>query len=81
VTDDRSRTEGRWNVAEVMIDVTGLGIAGADVPLLDRVLTGLRGDTDAPGEDVISRAPLLPSRASGRRLSGAGKSPFPHPAA
>jgi hypothetical protein len=34
-------------VAEVMFDATALGIARADVPLLDRVLTGLRGDTDA----------------------------------
>jgi hypothetical protein len=34
-------------VAEVMIDTTGLGIVRADVPLLERVLTGLRGDADA----------------------------------
>jgi hypothetical protein len=47
VTDDRRRTEGRWNVAEVMIDMTGLGTVRADVPLLNRVLTGLRGDMNA----------------------------------
>jgi hypothetical protein len=47
VTDDRARTEGRWNVAEVMTDMTGLGIVRADMPLLDRVLTALRGDRDA----------------------------------
>ena len=29
-------------MAEVMIDMTGLGIVRADVPLLDRVLTALR---------------------------------------
>jgi hypothetical protein len=36
-----------WNVAEVTIDTAGVRFAPADVPLLDRVLTALRGDTDA----------------------------------